>query len=66
MEVKFSPELAELCGIHVGDGYLRNSGNHREFDVSGNIEEKDYYDVHVKELIRNALGIEILCKYFKW
>jgi len=64
MEIELSPELAEICGIHAGDGYLRNSGKHREFDVSGNIEEKDYYDLHVRELIKKALGLEIICRYF--
>ncbi|MDP2906846.1 MAG: hypothetical protein Q8O03_02800 [Nanoarchaeota archaeon] len=40
-------ETAEICGIHAGDGYLRNDGRRRELDISGNVEEQTYYDNHV-------------------
>lgn len=36
-------ELAEVCGIHAGDGHLRNKNYNRELDISGSIEEKVYY-----------------------
>jgi intein/homing endonuclease len=63
--IQFSPELAELCGIHVGDGYLRGKDHRKELDISGNIEERDYYDRHVKKLIENIFKISIKCKLFQ-
>ena len=38
--IHISPELAEICGIHAGDGYLRGKDHRKELDISGNIEEK--------------------------
>ena len=48
--------LAEICGIHAGDGYLRGGeGNSRwELDISGSVEEKEYYDLHVKRLFEKV------------
>lgn len=54
--IKINIELAEICGIHVGDGYLRNDGRRREFDISGSIEEKEYYDWHVIPLFKKFLA----------
>jgi len=65
MAFEFSPELAKICGIHVGDGYLRNDGKRAELDISGNTEEKEYYDLHVKKLFKNALDIDIICRFFQ-
>lgn len=65
MSFKFSPELAEICGIHAGDGYLRNDGQRAELDISGNIEEKDYYNLHVKELMNKVFGLNVQCKLFQ-
>ena len=28
--IEISPEMAEICGIHAGDGYLRNDGKRVE------------------------------------
>jgi hypothetical protein len=64
MVFEFSPELAEICGIHAGDGYLRNDGQRKELDISGNIEEKEYYDLHINELFKKAFSITIQCKFF--
>jgi intein/homing endonuclease len=63
--INITPELAEACGIHAGDGYLRNDGIRRELDLSGNVEEQDYYDNHVAPLFNNLFGSEIKNKYFK-
>ena len=59
-----SPELAEICGIHAGDGYLREKDYRRELDISGSIEEKDYYDNHVRFLFKTVFGIDIKCRIF--
>ncbi len=59
-----TPELAEICGIHAGDGYLRNDGKRIELDISSNIEEKTYYDSHVIPLFENFFNINIQGKFF--
>lgn len=63
-ELEMSPDLAEICGIHAGDGYLRNQGHHRELDISGNVEEKEYYDSHVVPLFERFFGLRIVARFF--
>ncbi|MAF51186.1 MAG: hypothetical protein CMH64_03780 [Nanoarchaeota archaeon] len=60
-----SNEIAEICGIHVGDGYLRNDGRRREWDISGNIEEKSYYNKHVIPLFNKIFDLDIKGRFFK-
>jgi len=57
-------DTAEVCGIHAGDGYLRNDGRRREFDISGNIEEQTYYDKHVIPLFERVFNIKIKGRFF--
>jgi len=59
-----SPELAEVCGIHAGDGYLRNDGKRKEWDISGNVEEKEYYDNHVIPLFNKTFSLNIKGRFF--
>lgn len=62
---KIAPELAEICGIHVGDGYLRNDGTHVELDISGHIrEDKDYYNTHVGPLFSKVFEVDLFLKEF--
>ena len=62
--VEMTPELAEACGIHAGDGYLRNKGHHVELDISGNYEEQSYYDSHVIPLFEKLFNISIKGRKF--
>ncbi len=62
--MQMSEELSEICGIHAGDGYLRNDGHRKELDVSGNVEESEYYDKHVCFLFEKAFNINIENKFF--
>lgn len=64
MKHKMTHELAEVCGIHAGDGYLRNDGKRRELDISGGVEEKEYYDNHVVPLFENFFDLTINPRYF--
>lgn len=64
MGIEYSPQLAEICGIHAGDGYLRNDGKRRELDISGALYEKEYYDAYVVPLFEQVFGINISPKYF--
>lgn len=60
-----TPELAEICGIHAGDGYLRNDGEHVELDISGHIQEdKDYYNKHVAPLFNKVLEVVPILREF--
>lgn len=61
---EITPELVELCGIHAGDGYLRDDGKRRELDISGSLEEIDYYDSHVCNLFKKALNIKVQPRKF--
>ncbi|MBN2067284.1 MAG: hypothetical protein JW744_02355 [Candidatus Diapherotrites archaeon] len=64
LEQKMNPDLAEVCGIHAGDGYLRNDGRRRELDISGGFEEKDYYDNHIVPLFERVFNIKIKPRFF--
>lgn len=59
-----SLQLAEICGLHAGDGYLRNDGMRAELDISGNVEEKEFYDNHVIPLFSGFFNITIEGKIF--
>ena len=50
--------LAEICGIHAGDGYLRNSGSRVELDISGSLEEEAYYIKRVIPLFFSCFGVK--------
>lgn len=58
-------DLAEICGIHAGDGYMRKRGNSYEFELGGDFDEKEYYDTHVVPLFENYFNIKIKAQYFK-
>lgn len=63
--VDMTPELAEICGIHAGDGYMRVRGkNWGEVDVSGDLEEREYYNNHVIPLFNEVFGLNICGKEF--
>ncbi len=62
---KLTPELAEIIGIHVGDGYLRYAGSRKELDISGSCEEKDYYDDHVVPLLNSCFNLSIKGRFFE-
>lgn len=64
MNIDYSPEFAEICGIHAGDGYLRGKDHRNELDISGNLEEKEYYENNLSALFRKVFDIEIICKHF--
>ena len=65
MSVEMTPDLAEICGIHAGDGYMRKRGNSYELEISGSFDEKEYYDSWVVPLYEKVFGIKITPQYFK-
>ena len=56
--------IAEVCGIHVGDGYLRYHSKNKEFDISGSYEEQGYYDYHVVPLFNKIFKLQLKAKKF--
>jgi intein/homing endonuclease len=58
-------QLSEIAGIHAGDGYLRYSGRRKELDISGGIDEKEYYDNHVIPLFNKEFNLNLKGKFFK-
>ena len=63
--IKELHKLAEICGIHAGDGYLRSKNYHNELDISGSLEEKEYYDYHVSSLFKDVFNININNRHFQ-
>jgi len=63
--MNLTPDLAEACGIHAGDGYMRlKGGGGGEVDISGHLEEKDYYDSYVIPLFNKIFNLDIKGKKF--
>ncbi|PIZ51378.1 hypothetical protein COY27_03775 [Candidatus Woesearchaeota archaeon CG_4_10_14_0_2_um_filter_33_13] len=59
---KLSPQLAELCGIHIGDGYLGFRPNKQEYVIqcTGNLKsDKPYYDQYIRALWKNVFNINV-------
>lgn len=66
MMIDINPDLAEICGIHAGDGYMRfRESNKGEVDISGSFEEKSYYDNHVIPLFNRSFNLDIKGKFFR-
>lgn len=59
-----SPQLAEICGVHAGDGYLRMRGGKGELDISGNLEEKEYYNNHFVPLLNKTFNLNLKGREF--
>lgn len=53
--MKLNPNIAELCGIIMGDGHLHKTAN--RIVISGSLEDKYYYEAIVIPLFREIFGI---------
>jgi len=63
--MEIDENLAEAFGIHAGDGYMRTrERNKGEVDISGNIEERGYYDNHVVPLFNKIFNLNMQGRYF--
>ncbi len=50
---QLNPEICELIGTFIGDGYLTNSGRNYTFGISGNKQlDEDYLKNYIKPLIK--------------
>lgn len=64
--MRITKELAELIGIHIGDGCLSDNGRYKEYALLGDIdEEREYYDNHVVPLFNKIISKPLLGKEIK-
>lgn len=69
--MKISGDLAEILGMHVGDGCISITNRYKEYALSGDItEEREYYDDWIiplfnKNIIKPLLNKEICGKEYK-
>jgi len=64
---EFTPELAYFCGVLAGDGSIRfqKEKHHWEIKCVGNpADEKEFYDVIIKNLIKELFNLDIKTKLF--
>ncbi|MEI7961945.1 MAG: hypothetical protein WCI04_06435, partial [archaeon] len=62
---EMTPDLAEICSIHAGGGHLKNQKRKKfQLDINGNVDEQEYYDLHVVPLFERTFGIKIKPKFF--
>ena len=50
--IKITEEIAELCGMHAGDGTLYKTSRGLVWEMRGDLLEKEYYVDHVAPLLR--------------
>jgi DNA-binding transcriptional regulator WhiA len=51
--MKLNNVIAELIGMHVGDGTLYNTKSGRVWELRGGLNEEDYYRDHVRKIIKS-------------
>ena len=55
--MKITEELAELIGIHIGDGCLSDNGRYKECALLGDMnEEEEYYKNHIMPLFNRIVA----------
>ncbi len=63
LPAKLTPELAEEIGLHCGDGFL--SSKRYEYRLKGNKNEKEYYDLFIKNLYKKLFNVDIKLKEYE-
>tara|TARA_Y100000310_G_scaffold198327_1_gene198368 strand:+ start:2959 stop:3657 length:699 start_codon:yes stop_codon:yes gene_type:complete len=56
-------DIAELIGIHIGDGTFYKTGNSAVWEIRGDLLEKNYYVDNVCPLMSRVIGIEFHSKF---
>ena len=51
--LKLNPYTAELIGLHIGDGTLYNTKYSIVWELRGSLNEKSFYNNHIKDLIKS-------------
>ena len=64
--VRVDEEIAELIGIHLGDGCLSVTNTYQEYALSGDLtEEREYYEKRVIPLFNRKIMVPLLGKPVK-
>jgi len=64
-EIQDKKRIAELCGAIIGDGWIE--GREKGFFIAGDpIDDKEYYDNNMRELIKDVLNIDVITKEFPY
>lgn len=57
---EMTPKMAELCGMHMGDGCISITKKYREYALLGDmVEEKTFYDNYVVPLFNRELAVPL-------
>jgi|SRR3989344_218190 len=68
LPLTITPELAYLIGVLTGDGCIHYRKNKHEYSIhcAGHpIDEKSYYDLIIRSLLKNLFGISPAMQFFK-
>ena len=63
MNFFITPHIAELIGMHVGDGTLYKTNRSLVWEMRGGLDEKEYYNQHVAKIMLSIFGIEFRPKF---
>jgi len=61
--LKMNSKIAELIGMHVGDGTLYKTNRCLVWELRGALNEKDYYDNNVVPLIQSIFNGKYTAKF---
>jgi len=65
--MKIDEELAELIGIHIGDGCISINKRYQEYYLGGDLkEEKEYHDTWVAPLFNKKIMIPLYNKKVRY
>lgn len=60
--MRITEDIAELWGLHAGDGTLYRTNSGVVWELRGNIEEKEFYDEYVLALLRRIFDYCWVCR----
>lgn len=63
MSKNLNPQIAELIGMHVGDGTLYKTTRSLVWELRGGLNEKEYYVSHVANLLESIFKIKFMPKF---
>ncbi len=67
MKKEIDGDLAELIGIHIGDGCISVTERYKEYYLGGDLkEEKEYHDNWVSHLFNKKIASSIINKKIKY
>jgi len=46
-----TPDFAELCGLHAGDGTIYRTARSVVWELRGNLDEREFYEEHIIPLL---------------